>query len=362
MAQAEEFSFSPTFTGSVDQSSNPLLQREGETSGSAVMILDLPLQRATEQTRIRLQPHIRLQRFTDPDLGNNDDLSLGGSLVHQFERAQLSMSAQYADTSTLTTERDETGILLGDARRRTRQASLGSNYMLSESRALFAQLSYYDVDYGGETAQRLAGYRYPTLSVGERFIASDRFSFSLSGYATHLYSDAPNGDSDEAGLQIGMTYSFTELTLLNATVGRSRRTLSGENSKGTVADVSLSHEASRARFAVSYSRNLVPYGYGVFVERQQYKASTTIRLTPYLNADIGARATRNRQSVTSFVFDRRSYDDVSLGLHWRFSETWTLNAQVAATRAETISSADQVKEWRSGLGVTWSPRPRVISR
>src|SRR5262249_55969072 len=127
-AHAEEFSFAPSFTWSLDESSNPLLLQDGETSGSAIMVADLPFQRATESTQIRITPHVRLQRFTDPALGNNDDFSMHAQLSQEFERGQLSAGAQYADTSTLTTERDETGILERDSHRRTAQADFSPSY------------------------------------------------------------------------------------------------------------------------------------------------------------------------------------------------------------------------------------------
>ncbi|MEP7246188.1 MAG: hypothetical protein ABI885_21255, partial [Gammaproteobacteria bacterium] len=85
-------------------------------------------------------------------------------------------------------------------------------------------------------------------------------------------------------------------------------------------------------------------------------------ISEHLNADLTARTTRNKQTAFNFIFDRETYDDVAVGMHWRFSETWLLSAYAAAAQAQTRYDFDKVHQWRSGVGVTWSPSPRIRSR
>ena len=352
----------PRLNWTVGQDSNPRLERDAESSGSGSTTMDLQFQRATENMSIQVAPHLRLQRFTDPDLGNNHDLSLTAGLSRQFERSRLDVGALFSDTSTIITDLVETGLVRDNSHRRSAQADVSYNFMLAESRILFAQLSYSDVSYYGDNSSVFVGYRAPDVTVGEKFVLSERLSLSVSAFGSRLYSDARNGDSEQTGAQLGVSYAMSDVTHLDASLGSSRRTLSGDKSSGTVASASLMRDLSRGRLSLSYSRNLVPNGYGVFMERQETIATGTLFISEHLDADLTARATRNRQTAFNFVFDRETYDDVAVGLHWRFSETWLLNAYMATTQAQTRYSLEEVSQWRSGVGVTWSPIPRVRSR
>ncbi|MEP7244012.1 MAG: hypothetical protein ABI885_10015, partial [Gammaproteobacteria bacterium] len=265
-AQAEEWSMTPKLNWTVGQDSNPRLVRDAESSGSAATTLDLQFQRATENTSIQVAPHLRLQRFTDPDLGNNHDVSLTAGLSRQLERSRLDLGTLLSDTSTLITDLAETGIVRDNSHRRTAQADLSYTLMLAESRILFAQFSYSDVSYYGSNSSAFVGYRSPNVTVGEKFILSERLSLSLSAFGNRLYSDTRNGGSEQTGAQLGFSYAMSDVSQLDASLGSSRRTLGGDQSSGTVASASFTHDLSRGRLALSYSRNLVPNGFGVFVE------------------------------------------------------------------------------------------------
>lgn len=352
----------PTFSWDVNQDSNALLQREAEQSGSTSVLMDARFQRASERSRAFLSPHLRFERFTDPALGNRDDLSLLAGIHREYERAEIDLGAQYADESTLGTEIAATGIVRPNTHRRTGGTDLSVSYMPAESRILFAQFSYEDVSYYGDETRSLTGYRYPNLSLGERFVLSDRATLSLSAFEARLLSDFEGNDSVQRGLQLGVTYALSEVTRIDASVGGSDRKLAGQNSRGTVISANLSREMSRGRLTLGYTRNLVPYGYGIFVERQEFSASGLWQMTPALDAVLAARAIRNDQAVSGLLSDRKSYDGVSVALHWRVSETWRLDAHADGLRAQLADATDRAEQWRTGVGITWSPLPRIRSR
>jgi len=265
-------------------------------------------------------------------------------------------------SSDLVSEMLETGIVRGDTHRRTAQAGSTLAWSQTENRQLITQLSYMDVSYYGRAQSLLPGYRYPAGSVGERFVFSERGNITVSAYGSMLSSDSAGNSSHEAGIQTEVVYSFSERTSLDASIGESSRRLTGVSSHGTDASVSLTHSLALGSVGLSYTRSLVPYGIGFLVERQQFSASGSRALTPYVDATMSLLRIQNNQNAVLLGIDRRSYDSASVGLNWHFTQTWTLGGQAAAVRTQPPGpNSDTANSWRAMVSMTWTPRPGIRS-
>ena len=363
-ARAAEWSISPTYSWSVDHDSNRRLEVDPTGSEAAQVIVDLRFRRALEDTTISLEPKYTLRRFSAANLGNGDDRSVSAEVDRTWERSQFGLAASIFDQSTLTTELLETGILRADTHQRLAQASGSWNWSLSERRQLFAQLSYVDASYHGGVHNLLPGYRYSSGSVGELFVFAESGSLSVSAFGSALSSDAAGNSSHEIGLQAQLTYALSERSHLVSSVGRSERLLSGARSQGTDISVSLTHDLALGTLALSYSRNLVPYGVGFLVQRQQLALSGTRHLTSFLDTTLSLVRVRNDELTVLLNIDRRSYDSLAAGLNWQPLETWSLGLQLAAIRTQAsgfFGASENVNEWRSALTLTWTPRPHTRS-
>ena len=362
-AYAAEWSVTPVYSSSVDYDSNRRLLTDARGTGSAFLTADLRFKRALEDSEISIEPRYTLRRYTDSALGNGDDRSITAGLAKADERYALQLTASYYDQSTLTTELLETGIVSGTSHRRQTQAAGSWSWSQTERRQLVAQLSYIDVSYYGQGSDRLPGFRYPSGSVGERFIFSENGSVTVSAFGSALSSDVKGGSNHEYGLQAELTYFLSELTHFDGSLGESSRLLNGASSHGTDASVSLTHDMTRGNLALTYTRNLVPYGIGFLVERQQGTASAVYRLTPFLDGNITALRIQNNDATVRLGLDRRSINTISTGLTWHPVETWSVGLQIAGvrTQAPTISGDATVNEWRSLVTLTWSPLPRARS-
>ncbi len=363
---AAEWSVSPTYSSAVDHDSNRRLEADPSGTESALVTADLRFQRALEDASISIEPRYTLRRFSDASLGNGDDRSLAAQMSRTWERNVLSLTASVFDQSTLTTELLETGIVSADTHQLLLQSGGSWTWVLCERRQLSAQISYSDVSYHGGIAVHtvLPGYRYPTGSFGEQFVLSQTSSVTLSAFGSALSSDTAGNSNHEYGLQVQLDRALSERTHFVGSVGRSERLLAGKSSQGTDISLSLTHNLTRGTVSLTYVRNLVPYGVGFLVQRQQSTLSGTRQLTPYLDATLSFMRIRNDELSVLLNIDRRSYDSASAGLSWRPSETFRVGLDLGALRTQAAGFAgasQDVNEWHSALTLTWTPHPRTQS-
>jgi len=363
IAHAAEWSVSPVFTLTGDYDSNRRIRLAAVGSESGSITADFLFQRATESSSFSLEPRYTWRRFSDATLGDGDDRSVTAALESHWERAKLNLSAQLWDQSTLLSEPLETGLIQANSHRLLEQVTGGWTWSQTERTDLVAQFLYSDVSYHGRFSAQLAGYRYPSGSIGERFKFSERGSVTASVFGSSLRSEGSPGASRETGLQVQTTYSFTQRVDVDASLGASSRTLAGVSSHGTDAAFSLTRHFELGNAALQYSRALVPYGTGFLVQRQQYTLTGLRQLTPYLNLSLSLLRVQNSVSATLPGVDRRSYVSAVLGLDWHPAEDWIVGTQMSALRTRALENdRATVHEWHSAVTVTWTPPKRARSR
>jgi hypothetical protein len=369
---AAEWSVQPVFTLATDYDSDRNLAHDTQGSEEAVLYGDLKLQRAMENTQIVLEPKFDLRRYSDSIWGPGNDRSLNAALTWTDERIKVSLAGFIANQSTLTTETLESGVINGNTRRRTEQASGEWDWSQNERRQTFLQLGYLSSSYSGSplVELELPGYRYPSASFGERFFLSERLTFILSAFGDALTSAREGNSSHEAGAQVEVIDQFTEANSFDISVGQSKRSLSGQSGSGTNGSVTLTHLLERGSASLSYVRSLVPYGTGILAERQQIVASLVRPLTPELDANFSVIRIKNNASTVRLGIDRPYYNNASVGLGWKMGESWTLQPQVSAALTKPIPPLGStepgdnrtVLEWRAQLSLVWQPLPDKKSR
>ena len=362
---AAQWSLQPVLSWQTDFDSNRSIEPgSGQGSEIAVLSADAYLQRSLENLQFSLQPHFDLRRYSDSEWSPGDDRSLAGAFSWNSERSQLNLSGSITNQNALTTELLETGI--SDASTRHRATTVNGELDLgrTEEHLFFTQASYLGSSYSGPllTELLLPGYRYYSAASGERFILSEHLTFSASAFGDYLQSDRAGDSSREAGGQVELKYSHSELTTFDVQIGESRRVLAGASSLGTNVAASATHKFELSSVSFSYTRSLVPYGNGFLVERQQITAAVTHSLTPTLDADLSATRIDNNNSTVLLELDRRFYDNLGGGLTWKVSENWSLRSEATTTWSPPINYPHTVHEWRTALTMTWRPLPKIISR
>jgi len=360
--RAAEWSLQPLFSLTVDQDSNQALIADARPSHGGTLLADLQFRRSLEATEWRLEPKVTVYRYSDPTLGNGVDGSLTAGLKHSGELFGLDLSMLAEDVSTLTENILETGIVEGHTRRHTVQGALNWTWTQTEKAQLVVQASDADVSFTGQDAAALPGYRYPNGSLGERFTLSDRSSITLSVFGNEFLSDTRENSSRQEGVRLEYNRSVSELTLVDAWVDVSDRTIAGLSSRGTDESLTLSRTLERGSLSLSYMHSLAPYGTGFLVEQQQATASALRNVTPYIDADLALVYLKNSEAATLLGIARQRYENAAAGLTWRTGEHWSLRAQLSGGRCSLPLSDELVSEWRFQLTLTWKPQPRVVSR
>lgn len=359
---AAEWSAQPSMNFSLFDDTNPRLTPDQENASGGSLGASVRLKTAIETSSFVLEPRFFTRRYDDSRIADVSDREIFGQFDHLGDRSQLTLSSTYQVQSTLLSELLETGVTRNDTNQHSLNATGSFSWMHTERRSFVSQFYYAGVSYQGPGQVDLPGYRYYSGSLGERFVLSERTSLTLNAVGNKLVSDRAGGSSHEAGVQAELLYTISDRVILDGSVGESRRFLYGTNSNGTNATVSLTRFMPRGNFALTYSRSLVPYGTGFAVERQQYGGSALYHVTPYLDAKLSLARVLNNETAELLGIDRRKYDTVDLDLDWQVGEHWTVGTTITGLRASAFHSDQDVKEWRGGLTLTWTPLASVISR
>jgi hypothetical protein len=360
---AAEWSFQPLFSLTVDQDSNQALLADAKPSHGAALLADLQFKRSVETGDFFIEPKVTVYRYSDPLLGNGADEVVTAGFNHTGELFSLALNALAEDVSTVTSDVFEGGVVIeGQTRRRALQGGGTWTWSQRERWQLVLQGSDADISYTGQQAPYLPGYRYPSGSLGERYLFSDRTSLTLSAFATKLLSDTPQNSSRQEGIRLEYNYSVTALTAVDAWVDASDRTVLGVTSHGVDESLSISHTLERGNFALTYLHALVPVGTGYLTEQQQATASALRNLTLYLDGDLGLTYIKNNETAVLLGLARQRYENAAAGLTWRTAEHWSLRLQLSGGRCSLPASEEMVSEWRAQLTLTWKPQALVMSR
>jgi hypothetical protein len=352
----------PVYTASVDYDSNRALESEPEGTESAVLSADLKFKRAMENSDLIIEPRYTFRRYSDQRFGNGDAKSVTAQYDWLNESLQFSANGSFSDQSTLLSELLETGILRTDTHQVLLTAGSSLSWSQDELHLLVASFNISDTKYHGAGEAQLPGYRYPTGSLGERFVLNERGSLTVSGFGSILSTDTAGNSSREYGVQAELIYQVSERTHFDGSYGISSRLLAGQSSRGTDASATLTHDFTRANASFTYTKSLVPYGVGFLVQRQQETLASAYHVTEYLDANVSVSRVDNNQLAVLLRIDRPNYDLASAGLTWHPTETWAIGALLSAIRTQPpLSLTGTVNEWRSTVSLTWNPRPTAQS-
>jgi hypothetical protein len=360
---AAEWSFAPTFSLVADDSSNRYLQLQGVSSQSTSLAASAELHRATETTDFSFSPRLNWQLFDKKEYDNVFERDLLASGSWTGERADASLSAEDSDRSTLTTELTQTGVLSTNLHQRLDQATVSSSYSQFERYATIAQLGYSDVSYYGTSEgallDLLQGYRYPTALLGERYHLSDQATVTTSVYRNELLARLSGDNTYTTGFQLEYEHTFSERNNIDAAVGAGRVQGQTGTQTLTTASLSASRTYSLGTLALAYSRQLVPYGTAVIVQRQQASLSATRGLTEKLQLFGSASWVRNGEPIGqagATIVQVQTFESGQLGLNWQPAETWKFTAEFDATQTRTVQQVSHpVHDLHAAVSVIWTP-------
>ena len=367
---AAEWSWTPTFSFWVDHDSNRYLAPEGIPSEGTFVSLDLQLRYATDRLSLTLHPQAAVQRFSSAAFPDTNDLSLASADSWNSERSNYSFTGLVSEQSLLTTELPATGIVEPGTRRRDEDASASWTYAQTERYSSTLLGSYYDADYISDVAAAtpLQSYHGNSFSATEQlrhsdslagFVTATEASYSVKDIAAPFHTD---------GIVAGFKLQLSERTNLSADAGVNRTTFSSLASTGSLGDLTLTRNTETGSLSLNASRTVAPVGFGEITQQDTLRLSAQRDLQERLTASAAVSYFRYSSvfripgliSVNLAGLDR-TYAQVTGGLTWHATETWSVGGAVLATRlsAPTTRTGD---DWQIRLQTTWTPLAHSLSR
>jgi hypothetical protein len=370
-AHAAQWSIAPTLGLWVDYDTNRSLVPEGTPSYGTAMTLDMPLQYATERLTLSLHPLAILQRFSNHEFANANDLIVSGEADWLTERSSWSLTGLFSDQNLTTTEFPNTGIVYPGTRRRDSQAGLSWTYAQTEKLSLTLQGNYehaiYSSDSNAPSTIQLQSYRYSSYSASEQLQHSERLSGFVTLSASEFQQEGIPQPAHTYGAVVGFKSQLSERNTLTADVGASRTKLEGLVSNGLLYDLTFIRTTTTGNFSLTASRNVSPAGIGELTDQEALRASLQRDLKERLSLTAALSANRYSGvfSVPGFIADirnvDRTYAQASVGLIYRTSETWSLGVR-GFYNYQNSKTVPRTDGWAVRLEAAWAPRAHSVSR
>ncbi len=290
------------------------------TSGDGVKEMSanlaLSIERTSDQTvrPDREDPSISLKWKTDLPLG------------------VLSAGANYDETSILTSELAETGLIQTEGTRRNQALNAGYMHLLSDRLNMSFNSGYTRVMYSGGTQ---TNYRLPSASA----ILNYQYSEVLSPFVQVSFSrylpDDRQPSTDYLSVTTGAAWQWSARTDLTFNVGINS-IKSQQNDTGFQGEVKLKHAYERFTTTAGLARTISPSGNGGFIESDSLQAGIMYGLS-------------NRSGVGSDVLFRKNngrnkseYDQFNLFYQYEITPQWDMrvNTQFKYRKDEADSSAN----------------------
>ena len=362
-AHAADWSVQPLLVVGTDYDSNRTLASDATGSEGVSMSGNMRLVHATERLQLLLLPELALQRFSDRRFDRSDNDALSARATWTGMLTSFDLSASLRDQSTLSSELLSTGIFDLHTRRRDEQIGGTWSYAYAERWGVSLFSSYESQNYHGNATTPLQDNRLTTFGLSEKYIATQRLSFTASASSGHYVTEQSSFDTRSDSASAGFILSLSERNQITGDFGWNRRTDQFSRSSGFVGQLLVSRSSETGSLSFSAGRSVVPSGFGVFSQMDQVLLSASRGLSERLTLGAALSWYRTQSAFRSVTFDDRSYSQVRVSLTWRADPYWSIGAQLEGNRADSTLSADPIAQgWRAGLVATWQPLERGLSR
>lgn len=355
LGHAAQWTLVPQLAVSADSDSNRRLQRVAHESESGVVFGALTLARLTETGSLLLTPRAVISRYSGEDALDSDDWGVNAAWRTRGERFDFSLDAGVTDDSALVSELGETGIVEGNTRRRSTNASAAFTQYVSTRHVLQYQLSTSDVDYQRSAGTGLLAYRYPSAAIQYAYTVSPRLDITATASGARLTADAIDLVSETRGAQLGLRYRFSERCDFEAGAGRSTTRARARDDSEQSYRAALSWHDEISRLTFSASRDIEPSGRGVLVNADDLRFEYSRSLTEKVSLTTGLRLSRRQDLDNLGARTDYRYGVTSLAVSWHLDERWTLSVASLYSRQEYHDYADPADGKRIGMNLAWRP-------
>ena len=212
-AHAAEWSIEPVGVVTTSVDDNPRLATSGaKTVASAVVDVRLPLAYRNDSLTLVLTPRLRSAQYTGNQGLDHDDQQLDLLVEHQpNERLMLRLHAELIRDTTLTSELESIGQVLGRQRRHRTVLSPTLEYEISETSTLAVQLDQTRTTFSGES--NLVDTTFTSAQTTISHQVSKRDEVFVVGNVSRLQADEIESQTNSISVVGGYRRNITETPL-----------------------------------------------------------------------------------------------------------------------------------------------------
>lgn len=332
--------------------------------------LSAQLQFEADQVVFRADPRLLATRYQSETNLNRTEryLTLFGQFTSELAINSLTLSA--AQDTTLTSELGLTGFAAVNKKHRTSAATFNTTHAFNEfvdgSLQLYATTNRY-LDAQGTG---LIDYNYGSALLNVNYKFTERSSFFLQTSAGKL--QVPSQANTIAGLDYNKTnlaavlgYSVMMSPRWKATVywGPSQVRTGYAVASGSDYSVSVTRKSELMSLATSFTRDVTPSGYGLLSRRDQARLDWNQPLTERWATNWSLISVRTRNVLTdgSLELNSVNYRDLTGGVSWLYSPTWTVSLSAGYTRQQVQGLDVAANRHHAALNISWNGLARRLN-
>lgn len=342
-AYADEIQQDIRVTSGLEYDSNPLM---AENSPNDVLIAKIlpnyKYRHATYQDEQYLNIGLIVHRTTDESVSvNRQDPTIDFGISHNFERGQLGFGIGADRRATRSTELDSSGLLVGNASRISKHASVNGLVELSPLTQLTLNISYYDYSYSGNIA--LNDYRLAAMTTGLNHLVSEYISTYTNLTINKQYLSF--GNNKLINPIIGVKFLASDMLTLDGAIGLNKTSGNNENT-GLYYKITSDYTIDKDQLSLSASRSVFASGLNALIESNKYNLDWKHFIRDGLDVKASVARYENK-SVNSF--NTTLY---TITIEKELTKEWLVSTHL--TRRESSNNAYEASADVLGLTFTYA--------
>ncbi len=328
-----------------------------------ILTPSLKLSRNTEVSQTYASLLVNINRYSGQTGLNRNDLYYTLGSNYKTERDIWAGDFSYTSDSTLTSELNQTGIVLTRAQHKLLSLKPSWTRQLTERNSARLSYMFNDSRYDGGVSSGLVDYTYHVAAADWLYQLSEKDQLSMTASYSRFLTASGNYTANTIGLQGGLTHSFSETLqgTLQLGVNQTRSVLNSPYTQVCIApglcfllpiphsvttsnlvpvlSAKLSKQFETGTLTGTASRELQPTGNGSLVETDRLGLDASRSFSEKLVGSANAAVYRSRYIGDAGNAASSRYYSLGLGLNWRMDERWRLDGGYRYARSEYQNSS-----------------------
>lgn len=285
------------------------------------------------------------------------------SVQYRTEQDLIGFTGGLTRDNTLLSELQATGVVLQFAQRNQWTANPTWTRKLTETVSFQSGVQFNHTTY--ETP-RLVDYRVVGWSGGVLYQLNERDQFQLLGSFTHFQTADAGFRASFPGVNLSVTHVFTES--LTGTVYGGPKFLTSTSQAGPIditaretvwlAGANMTQRFERATLQVSFSRDLVPSGFGLLIQTNRGELTASYDISETLACSlnvVGVLTSGKATAASGGVFPDSNYVSMMPKLSWKVFEWWQAEVSYMYRRRDVDTAQDSAQSHATTFMVTYYP-------